>query len=289
MIIDFHTHTFPSAISLKVAELLSHRAHTAYFIDPNAPALAASMRENAIDFAVNLPVMDRAGMSAKVNAGLIRDKDSLFKQGIITFGGLHPDDADFKEEIQKLKAAGIPGIKLHPAYQGTFFNDIRYKRLLAAIEEAGLITVVHGGLDVGLPEHNYVSVPAILEVLRDVNPERLVVAHMGGWQGWAEVEQDLAGAPVYLDTSYSLGETTPVKGEEDQMGYKENLTKEAFVRLTRKHGTEKVLFATDSPWAGQGEYAEWVKNSGLTESEQNKIFSENAMKLLNIGKGETGV
>ena len=282
MIIDFHTHSFPSAVSAKVAEQLSRRAHTACFLNPCFEDLAASMRENAVDCSVNLPVMSRAGQASKVNESLIRDREMLLSQGIITFGGLHPDDADNKEEIRKLKAAGIRGVKLHPAYQGTDFNDIKFKRLLSSLSEEGMITVVHGGLDVGIPEHNYVSVSAILEVLRDVQPERLVIAHMGGWQGWAEVGQDLAGAPVYFDTSYSLGKTTPRAGEEDMMPYKEHLSPEAFVRLARKHGAEKVLFATDSPWASQKDYIEWVKNSGLTEDEQVKVFSENAVKLLEI-------
>ena len=282
MIIDFHTHTFPSSISMKVAEQLGHKAHTAYFIDPCTESLAASMQENAIDVSVNLPVMTRAGQSAKVNAGLIRQKEALRAQGIVTFGGLHPDDPDYTEEIRALKNAGIPGVKLHPAYQGTDINDIRYKRIISGLAEAGMIVLIHSGLDVGIPGHNYASVPAILDVIRDVEPEKFVLAHMGGWQGWTEVEQDLAGAPVYLDTAYSLGRVTPKEGEEKEMEYKENLSAKDFVRLARKHGTDRVLFATDCPWAGQGDYVEWVKNSGLTEEEQRNIFSENARALLKL-------
>lgn len=33
---------------------------------------------------------------------------------IITFGGMHPNYTNYKEELLRLKQAGIPGIKLHP-------------------------------------------------------------------------------------------------------------------------------------------------------------------------------
>ena len=39
----------------------------------------------------------------------------------------------------------MKGIKLHPDYQDTYFNDIRYKRIISYATELGLIISVHAG------------------------------------------------------------------------------------------------------------------------------------------------
>lgn len=45
---------------------------------------------------------------------------------------------------------------------------------------------------------------------------------------------------------------------------------------------DPILFATDSPWAGQKEFVEILKHMPLTEEEKEKIFSDNACSLLGI-------
>ena len=42
------------------------------------------------------------------------------------------------------------------------------------------------------------------EVLNEVEPEKLVLAHMGGNELWSEVEERLVGRNVYFDTGVIL-------------------------------------------------------------------------------------
>ena len=280
MIIDFHTHTFPKSISSKAVESLSIKGHTRYFSDGSREDLAIKMKQAGIDYSVNLPVMTRAGQVSQVNDSLIRQKEELLKKGIISFGGLHPEFEDYKAEIRKLKNAGIKGVKFHPAFQGGHINDISYKRMIDAISEAGLITIVHSGLDVGKLDENCASVPELLDLIEDVKPEKLVLAHMGGWQAFDEVEKYLAGAPIWLDTSYSLGAVYARPGQEERMPYKYNLSQEAFLKLVRRHGADRVLFASDSPWADQKAYVDFVKGTLLEEEELEKVLGGNAALLL---------
>lgn len=42
----------------------------------------------------------------------------------------------------------------------------------------------------------------VLNVLNKVNPKKLVLAHMGGWNLWDEVEEKLVGKNVYFDTGF---------------------------------------------------------------------------------------
>jgi len=282
MIIDFHTHTFPKAISADVLEKLSKVSRTKYFTDGSADGLAASMEEADVTYSVNLPVMTSAGQVEKVNSALSGQREGLYAQGIITFGGMHPDYGNYKAELRRLRQNGILGIKLHPAYQKTDIADIKMMRIIDCASELGLVTLIHAGIDIGIYDHNYASVGQILKVVDEVRPEKFVLAHMGGWGCWEEVERDLAKAPVWLDTAFAIGSVTP-REEPGAAPYLScNLSDQDFTRIARKHGTDKILFATDSPWESQKDYIRRIQDMPLTKREREQIFSENARRLLGL-------
>lgn len=282
MIIDFHTHTFPDAISERVLAKLSRASRTAYFTDGSTGGLLASMKEAGISYSVNLPVMTDAGQVEKINSSLAAGREQLFDKGIITFGGMHPDYADYKAELNRLKEQGIKGIKLHPAYQKTDLCDIKMMRIIDCASSLGLIVLIHAGIDIGIYDHNYSPVSQILKVIDEVHPPKFVLAHMGGWACWEDVERDLAGAPVWLDTAFSIGAVTPSREADGAPYLTYNLSDEDFVRLVRKHGSGRILFATDSPWESQKEYVRRLQNMPLTEPERDQILSENAARLLSL-------
>lgn len=278
--IDFHTHTFPSAISKKVLAKLSKLSHTQYFTDGSVEGLLASMEEASIDYSVNLPVMTTSEQVEKVNSSLIAEKENLFQKGIITFGGMHPDYEDYKKELIRLRENGILGIKIHPAYQNTDIDDIKMMRIIDFASKQGLIILTHAGIDIGIYDHNYASAKQILKIIDTIHPPKFVLAHMGNWGCWEDVERDLAGADVYFDTAFALGAVTPDKANSGTPYLTTNLSDEDFVRIVRKHGVNKILFATDSPWEDQKDYVGRIKRLPLSDMEQNMIFSENARNLL---------
>lgn len=280
MTIDFHTHTFPDAISKKVLAKLSGLSHTKYFTDGSVSGLAASMKEAGIDYSVNLPVMTSADQVEKVNSTLIAQKEALQEQGILTFGGIHPDYANYKSELIRLRENKIPGIKIHPAYQNTDIDDIKMMRIIDFASEQGLILLTHAGIDIGIYDHNYTSVPQILKIIDEIHPEKFVLAHMGNWGLWEDVERDLAGAPVWFDTAFALGPITPDDAKSGTPYLSYNLKDGDFVRIVRKHGADKILFATDSPWEDQKDYVERIQKLPLSVQEQQMIFGDNAKKLL---------
>ena len=280
MIIDFHTHTFPASISARVIAQLSDMGHVCSFYDPTAQELGSSMAKAGIDRAINLPVMTRPDQVVSLHDGLFRRLEEFVSLGIETFGGMHPDFPDFRAEIRRLKEHGIRGVKLHSAFQGTMIQDLRNKRIISALCEEGMITIIHAGWDVSFLDCNYVPVEGILEVMEEVRPDRLVLAHMGNWQEWDKVETYLAGSPAWFDTAYSLGPVARKPGQEHQMPYQQNLDPDRFVRLARKHGTDRILFGTDFPWANQEEYLGFLNSCGLTRQERENILGANAQKLL---------
>lgn len=282
MIIDFHTHTFPDRIAPKTIPHLASLSHSKAWTDGTTSDLLSSMKAAGVDYSINLPVLTNTAQATKVNQNLADHLKALQNLGIISFGGMHPDCKNYKELLTWLSEAGFKGIKLHPAYQSVDFNDSRNMRIVEKATELGLIVLIHAGLDIGIPGHNYSSIPMILEVLDKVKPDKLVLAHMGNWQEWNDTEKYLAGAPCYFDTAFSLGAITANPGEEDLERYHTNLCPEDFVRLCRKHGTDKILFATDSPWEDQSEYLRRMDSLPFTNEEKMQILGENARKLLGM-------
>ena len=185
---------------------------------------------------------------------------------MISFGGIHPQASNYKDILHDIKSMGLKGIKLHPDYQDTYFDDIRYERIIDRASELGLITVVHAGADPKCPDDVHCTPQMARKVIDEVRPENLVLAHMGGLVMWDEVEKYLVGQDVYFDTGVVL----------------DRMPQEQFIRMVRSHGADRILFGTDSPWADQKNFVTILNSMPLTSDEREAIFSGNAMKLLGL-------
>ncbi len=266
MMIDFHTHIFPDRIAAATLDTLSDKGGIPFHTNGTASGLNTSMQQAGIRLSLNLPVMTSPAQVHKVNDSLLKNREAQLQQGILSFAGIHPDFENYKEELRLRKSQGFAGIKLHPAYQNCDLDDERFMRIIDCASDLGLIIVTHAGLDIGIPGHDFADVRMILHVIDKLQPEGFVLAHMGGWQNWKDVEAYLAGAPVFLDTAFSVG--------------KHGMSSEDFCRLCRKHGTDRILFGSDSPWADQTSFVKEISQMPLTDSEQHALFEDNAEKLL---------
>lgn len=265
MVIDFHTHVFPDKIAARTIEKLSSCCDTMAFTDGTLNGLKKSMKENHIDLSVVLPVATKPSQFESMNsfAAEINDKD-----GIISFGGIHPDTDNCEEELKTIKKLGLRGIKLHPDYQGLFIDDPRYIRLIQGAVDLGLIVSIHAGLDIGLPDPIHCPPDRTAAMLEQIDNEeaKIVLAHMGGYDQWDDVEEYLVGKNVYFDISYCLG----------------HINDEQLLRIIRDQGADRILFATDSPWSGHKETLEYLRKLSLTEEELSCILHVNAEKLLEL-------
>ena len=55
-----------------------------------------------------------------------------------------------------------------------------------------------------------------------------------------------------------------------------------FVKAVRRHGVDRVLFGSDSPWSDQSEALNAVRGSGLTDSELSAVLGGSGAKLLGL-------
>ena len=274
MIIDFHTHVYPEKIAARTLAALTDsasnvRAHT----DGTLQGLLCSMKSSGIDRSVILPVATRKGQFDSINAYAKKINDS--DAPLISFGGIHPDDDEVEQKLRFLKDSGFKGIKIHPDYTGTFIDDERYIRIISECVRLGLIVVTHAGKD---PAFSVIHCPPVrgrvmldkVSSLTGFKKPFFVFAHLGG-ENLGEVEHFLAGQNCYLDISCAFG----CFGD-----FTEN-TDDDVVRIIRRHGVEKMLFATDSPWNEQKDYVAHFKSlKGLSDSEKDMILHGNAECLL---------
>lgn len=282
MIIDIHTHTFPDKIAAATLDKLKHLSHTIPFTDGTAAGLAASMARAGVDRSVVMPVATSPRQVPHVNDASARMNELGAQTGVLSFGCMHPDFDGWKEELARVRDLGLKGIKLHPQYQDTDFDDPRYLRILDRCGELGLVVLTHAGLDIGMPGKDNCAPEMVARVLEQVGPVKLVLAHMGGWRQWDRVEALLPGTGVYLDTSFSLGEITPLDDGHYRPGDLPLLDEAAFLRMVRRFGPDRILFGTDSPWDDQGAALARLRALPLEKSELDAILGGNARKLLEL-------
>jgi predicted TIM-barrel fold metal-dependent hydrolase len=278
IITDFHTHTFPDAIAAKAISGMQLRSHAAAFGSGTVDGLLASMAQAGISRSVVLPVATNPLKISSMNDKILSQEKC---QHVVNFGAMHPLAENWKEELNRLAAAGVPGIKLHPQYQGVDITDIRYLRILDHAASLGLITVTHAGDEIAYPGVVRCSPEMVRSVCDQLGNIPLVLAHMGGWKNWQRVAENLAHTGCYLDTAISLGSIVPI---DDHYAPTDLplLSEEDFVSLVRAFGSHRVLFGTDSPWADQAEEIRKLTSLPLTQAELENILSRNAARLLNL-------
>ena len=278
IITDFHTHTFPDAIAAKAISGMQLRSHAAAFGSGTVDGLLASMAQAGISRSVVLPVATNPLKISSMNDKTLSQEKC---QHVVNFGAMHPLAENWKEELNRLAAAGVPGIKLHPQYQGVDITDIRYLRILDHAASLGLITVTHAGDEIAYPGVVRCSPEMVRSVCDQLGNIPLVLAHMGGWKNWQRVAENLAHTGCYLDTAISLGEIVPI---DDHYSPAELplLSGDDFVSLVRAFGSHRILFGTDSPWADQAEEIKKITALPLTQEEKDNILSCNATRLLGI-------
>ena len=263
MVIDFHTHAFPDGIAPRAIEKLSFASGGLFpYTDGTADGLSARMKESGVDVSVVLSIATNAHQQAKVNdfAAMLDQREEF-----VAFGSVYPTAPDACEELARIAALGLRGVKLHPDYQGFDVDDEKMIPLYKKISSLGLITVFHAGVDYGFAPPYGGTPEKMKRALRHFDSP-VIAAHFGGVDCYERVLTELAGENVYFDTSFGYGMMPKYYAE----------------RIIEKHGVEKMLFGTDSPWHNAEMERRLLSSLGLTEGELAKIYFENAKKLLHL-------
>lgn len=266
--IDLHTHAFPDDVASRAVEKLSAMGDWQAIGDGTIDGLLAAMDAADIDMSVVCPVATKPGQWK----GILKWAKKVHKRHddrLVPLASIHPGDADIDQAIAAIKKAELPGIKIHPFYQDFVLDGESVRPLLQAACDAELFVVTHCGHDIAFLDDPQAdrAAPARSARLLDALPKlKLICTHMGGWRMWDEVERELVGRDVILETSFCL----------------QHMPREQFVRIVRNHGVEKVCFGTDWPWNNPHAEQSTLREIGLDEAERRKIMMSNAARLLDL-------
>jgi len=262
--IDFHTHAFPDELAGKAMHSLEEEAGGGYQAhgDGTIGSLLKSMDRAGIERSVIASIATRPGQVDNI----IKWSTRIQSRRIIPFASIHPTSRDIPGRIERIKDAGLKGIKLQPFYQNFTIDDPAVFPLYEAIAASGLILLFHAGFDLAFPD-DLCSRPArILKVHLAFPKLKIVAAHLGGYRAWEEVSETLAGRPVYLETSFSIREAEPA----------------LLKKILKKHSPDFFLFGTDYPWLDQKEELDEWQKLKIPDDFKERILVKNAERLLNL-------
>ena len=278
MRIDCHTHAFADKIAAKAVAQLINYYHIPTDFGGKLRDLLGVAAEASLDAIVLLvaatkpeqvrPANDWILNIARLTPAELRqisgDAAAKLPQ-IVPFGTFHPEDPAWRTEIDRLRAAGFKGIKLHPEFQGIDLADPALEPFFEEVA-ADFVLMIHMG-DPVKTQANF-STPRKLAAILDRFPKlRVIAAHMGGYCFWEEALADLAGREIYLDTSSTLS----------------YIDRGLLRRLIAKHGTERILFGSDFPLKSPRQELELLAElDWLNATERERILGLNCAELLGI-------
>jgi hypothetical protein len=261
MIIDCHTHCFPDHLATGALRKLQQSAGALKaWSDGTAGGILAALDRHGIDQAWVLNIATTPNRQQSVNdfaAAINSDR-------LIALGSVHPDAPDALDELERIAALGLCGIKLHPFFQKFAVDEPRHAPLYRKAAALGLITVLHAGLDIGFLDGAWATPQAIARSLPWFGGAPVVAAHLGGSFCWPDVRRHLVGLPVFFDTSFSCGHIP--------------LPEAAWI--VEHHGPERILFGSDLPWGDPEEELGFIRCLDLGQTAEAQILGQNAARLL---------
>lgn len=298
-IVDAHVHTFPSADIGRQAT--SGSGHTDFGGTPDE--LIGIMDANNIRTAVMVnmtPVIDMFE-AARTKAGIVaspagsplaapeqelmdRMLERLRRRNewtcaisqsnprLVAYVGLDPQMPDLALEIERRKAQGARGIKLHPSAQHFYPNDERLRDAYALAEDLGWPIIFHSGGFLLNPGVDFAEPRHFESLLAEFPKLKIVLAHLA-YGDFASCEK-LARAydNVFFDCSLAINGSDP----EAQIDPADT------VASVRQIGVERIMFGSDYPWFDPALDARFLENLAFSSSELEALFSGNAEQILGV-------
>jgi len=262
MLIDFHSHAFPEKVARAAMDKLSQTGGMVPQTDGTLSGLKEVMARDGVDLSVVHCIATNPRQQTHVNDFAIAINS---EPGIVAFGSVHPDAPNALEELERLHAAGLKGVKLHPQYQGFCPDDEKLRPIYRRISQLGFVTLFHAGIDYAyLPP--YYSAPEHIKGALKWLDTPVVAAHWGGLGCGMEVLETLCGENLYFDLSFGYGV----------------MPKPVAQAIVDKHGPDRLLFGSDMPWHRPSWELQLINSLDIGAEDREKIFYKNAQHLLGL-------
>jgi hypothetical protein len=259
MLIDFHAHCYPDDVWPKVRSAIYARYGTQADNSGTLIGLEEKMLIAGIDLSVVLPVANQPKHVRPANewAESVRDK----YDNLLFFAAIHPGIEKPYEEVCGLADKGFRGVKMQPNAGGYYPDTRECFEIYRALQENDMILLTHAG-DELKPFKPLYSHPKYLKNVLESFPDlKIVLAHLGGYNTWEDLDMILGYENAYFDTAMSCE-----IGEEKYLG------------LIERIGIDRVVFGTDFPWYDVKASVDYARK--VLGDRAKKLFEENPKKLL---------
>lgn len=259
---DIHAHVFPEKLADKApASISAFYGGMEVACNPATPQKLAFYEQEA---GITRFVMSNSATTAhqvhSINDFLPQAVKNI--PGAIAFGSIFPGMDGAIEELERAKALGTRGLKVHPDFQKVPLDDPAGVPIYRRAAELGLPVLFHMGDD----RYDYSTPERLMNLLRQVPDLQVIAAHFGGWRAWAHSYECPLPSCVLYDTSSTL----PM------------IPRDMVLRMLDRFGPERFLFGTDFPmWSPKEELARFLA-LGLGEDVNEKILYGNFMKLFDL-------
>ena len=259
-IFDIHSHIYPDAIAQRAADSIGE------FYD--IPMHWSGTVNELLVHGTAAGISQFVVCSAAVTPNRVRSVNDYLIGAVaanadrfVGFGTMHAGFDEVEKELDRIKEAGLKGVKLHPDFQHFCLDDEKAIAMFKAMADRNLPALIHTG-DRRYPYSEPVRMARVLDQVPDL---KVICAHLGGWSVWNEAWRELAGRPgVWVDTSSSLYAIKPDEAAD----------------VIRHSGVDRVLFGTDYPMWNPTEEVQKLLNLPLTAQEQEMILHLNAEAFL---------
>ena len=261
VIIDTHAHIFPRKVAPKAVKSIGDFYDIPMRGDGDiSTLLAMGAMAKVTHYIVNSSATTHHQVESINNfiVDTIKDYDNVF--GLCT---MHPDLTN--EEIDSVVKFALDnnliGVKLHPDFQKFDIDSENAYRIYSRCE--GILPIL---FHTGDSRYEYSSPYKLMKVAKDFPNLKCVGAHFGGYDRWQDVEGYVDTPNVYFDTSSAL-----FKLPIDEAN-----------RLIKLLGVDRFMFGVDFPMWNHEYEINNINKLDLTDSEKEKIFSENAIRFYGL-------
>ena len=271
MIIDFHAHCFPDELARRAMPKLEESAGVKAHLDGTLRDLLSSMERAGIELSVLHHIATRPGQERTIN----KWASEIQGEKILSFGTIHPDSPNWRDEVKRIVDYGLKGVKFHPSLQAFYPNDPRFYPLYEKIATLGVPALFHtgtSGLGAGLPGGGGIKLdyarPIHLDAVAADFPELIIIGAHTGWPWHEELLALIGHKPnVYMDLS----------------GWSPRYIPATVLDAARRRLSEKMLFGSDYPFITPERWlADFEALDGFSPEVRHKILYENAARILRL-------
>lgn len=258
-IIDFHTHIYPRQIAEKASRSIGCYYGLEKYQIGTVERLLESGRPAGVTRFVMLQVAIKPEQVRHINDFALHVTQA-YPGVFYAFGAIHPEMDDPFGEMDRLRASGFKGIKIHPDMQRICIDDPRMYPLYEDMQASGFPILFH----CGDKTRDYSHPTRLHRVLKMFPHLRCIAAHLGGWSMFDEAYACLKDTDCMVDSC----------------SCSKYMSREEMTRHIRDYGAERVLFGSDFPMWRHDEEVHVIESLPLTDDEKEKIFFANAWQLL---------